>query len=79
MRGSDVRPSVPKMAFETTLTVPTPHLPELARRLAMAGFTVLDTGERVATEEGPEGEATVRVVHLATVELGVACDLGVSA
>ena len=66
------------MAFETTLTVPTPHLPELTRRLAKAGFTVLDTGARITTDAGRDAEATIRLLHIAAPEL-VDCELGVSA
>ena len=57
------------LAFETILTVPTAHLAELSRRLARAGFTLLDTGDRVATDEGPDGEATVRLVHMPVMEV----------
>lgn len=67
------------MAFETTLNVPTPQLTELMRRLARAGFTVLDTGERITTEEGDNAEATIRLMHLAMPELDATCELGVSA
>lgn len=69
------------MAFETTVTLPTPHLPDFMLRMTKAGFLVLDTGERVATESGPDAEATVRLLHLAQVEVSddVPCVLGVSA
>lgn len=65
--------------FETPLTVPTSQLSELTRRLVAAGFTVLDTGERVATDAGPDAEATLRLVHLASLETERYCELGVSA
>lgn len=67
--------------FETTLTVPTQHLTELTQRLAKAGLAVLDTGFRVGTDEGPDAEATVRLVALAQVQIvdPAACELGVSA
>jgi hypothetical protein len=55
--------------FETTMTVPTRHLPEIMTRLSKAGFTLLDTGHRVMTEDGPEGEATIRLMHIPTVEV----------
>jgi hypothetical protein len=54
--------------FSTTLTVPTRHVRELMARLAQAGFTILDTGERVSTDEGLDAEAMVHLVHLPTVE-----------
>lgn len=63
------------------MNVPTRHLRELTARLSRAGFTVLDTGARVMTDEGPDGEATIRLLHApvttveivdpSTVELGV--------
>lgn len=70
------------MAFETTLTVPTRDLPELTRRLSKAGFTVLDTGERIATDHGLDAEATLRLLHASYVDVEIvepdACVLGVS-
>lgn len=51
------------------MTVPTHHLRELTRRLRSAGFTVLDTGERVTTDEGPEGEATLRLLAIPMIEI----------
>ena len=63
-----VRGPVARM-FETTLNVPTRHLNELTQRLNRAGFTVLDTGARVMTDEGPEGEATVKLLHLPMVQV----------
>jgi len=68
--------------FETTLTIPTRQLHEFTRRMSHAGFTVLDTGTRIMTDEhGPDGEATVKLVHLQRVELldPAHCELGVSA
>lgn len=61
------------------MTVPTSQLRELTRRLTMAGFTILDTGERVATDMGPDAEATLRIIQLANSELDFGCELGVSA
>ncbi|MEA3201389.1 MAG: hypothetical protein QOE90_2817 [Thermoplasmata archaeon] len=52
------------MPFETTLTVPTRHARDFAQRLAHAGFLVLDRGERLMTDEGPDAEATLHVLHL---------------
>lgn len=57
------------MAFETTLSVPTRHVRELMSRLAGAGFLILDTGERLATDEGPDAEATLRLLHVTTEEM----------
>lgn len=67
--------------FETTLTVPTHQLTELTRRLAKAGYAVLDTGSRVGTEDGPDAEATVRLVAMAQVQIvdPAHCELGVTA
>jgi hypothetical protein len=57
------------MAFETTLTVPTAHVHELMGRLSRAGFLVLDTGERIATDDGLEAEALLRLAHVTTPDL----------
>ena len=77
-----VAPAVARMAFETTLTVPTRDLVELTRRLSKAGFTVLDTGDRIATDHGLDAEATLRLVHLPVLEVELvepeACALGIS-
>jgi len=69
------------MAFETTLTVPTPQVRELMTRLARAGFLVLDTGERMTTDDGFEAEATLRLAHvsLAESDADASFDLGVTA
>lgn len=69
------------MAFETTLTLPTPHLKEFMLRLSKAGFLVLDTGERIATDDGSDAEATVRLLHVTVADVvdESACELGVSA
>lgn len=67
--------------FETTLNVPTLQLRELTARLTKAGFTVLDTGTRVGTDEGPDAEAIVRLLHIPLVEImdPSQCELGVRA
>lgn len=67
--------------FETTLTIPTRQLREFTTRMSKAGFTVLDTGARVTTDEAVDGEATVRLVHTPIVEIvdPAQCELGVSA
>lgn len=68
--------------FTTTLTVPTAHARELMARLAQAGFTILDTGDRVTTDEGMDAEATLHLVHIPTLLVEEAdpdaCILGVS-
>ena len=67
--------------FETTLTIPTRQLREFTARMSRAGFTVLDTGTRVMTDEGVDGEATIRLVSIPIVEIvdPTHCELGVSA
>jgi hypothetical protein len=60
------------MPFETTLCVPTRHVAELMNRLSGAGFLILDTGDRVATDDGPEAEATLRLLHVAPEETELA-------
>lgn len=57
------------MAFETTVTVPTAHARELMQRLARAGFLVLDTGDRVSTEDGVGAEAQLRLLHVTPEDL----------
>lgn len=58
------------MAFETTVTVPTRHARELMALLAQVGFLVLDTGERVSTEDGLAAEAQLRLLHVTPDDLG---------
>ena len=67
--------------FETTLTIPTRQLREFTARMSKAGFTVLDTGTRVMTDEGVDSEATIRLVSIPIVEIvdPTHCELGVSA
>ena len=66
--------------FEATMTVPTRQLRELTDRLKSAGFHVHDTGARITTDEGPESEATIRLVQMQTVEIvdPASVELGVS-
>lgn len=52
------------MPFSTTLTVPTLQLRELMTRFAAAGFTTLDTGERIATDDGLDAEARLVLLHV---------------
>ena len=65
--GSDARPGGPM--FETTLTIPTRQLREFTARMSKAGYSVLDTGARVTTDEDVDGEATIRLVSIPTVEI----------
>lgn len=68
--------------FETTLTIPTRQLREFAHRMSQAGYTVVDTGTRIMSDEhGPDGEASVRLLHMQRVEIldPTQCELGVSA
>lgn len=55
--------------FSTTLTVPSRHVKELMARLSRAGFTLLDTGERVTTDEGMDAEATLHLLDAPMVEV----------
>jgi hypothetical protein len=52
------------MGFSTTISVPTKDIRALMSHLAHAGAIVLDTGERLATDEGPNAEAYLNVVFL---------------
>jgi hypothetical protein len=52
------------MARETRITVACDDVDWLAERLAGAGLTVLDTGERVTTDEGVDAEAVLQVAAL---------------
>lgn len=67
------------MAFETSVSVPTRHAHELMARLARAGFLVLDTGERVSTEDGVGAEAQLRLLHLLPEDMDASAPLGVRA
>lgn len=64
------------MSFETTLTVPTPHVRELMNLLARAGFLILDTGERVLTDDGDE--STLRLAHITLDDVPLAAPQGLS-
>ena len=68
-------------AFSTTVNVPTRHVRDLMALLGRAGITVLDTGERVTTDDGLDAEATLHLAHMPYHELELdddACVLGVS-
>lgn len=49
------------MTRETRISVPREDAEWIARSLAEAGMTVLDTGERVTTEAGVNAEAVLCV------------------
>ncbi len=49
------------MTRETQITVPRDRVAWIARQLAQAGLTVLDTGERITTDAGVDAEAVLRV------------------
>lgn len=51
-------------AEEALISVPIEHTGWLTRALRSAGLTVLDTGERVTTEERLEGEAVLCIAAL---------------
>lgn len=48
-------------SFQTRISVPTDDVEPLMDALAEAGFLVLDSGERITTAGGLEGEATLEV------------------
>ena len=77
--GAFVGPmAAPRASFETTLTVPTRHLPTLLERLSRAGLTVLDTGARTTTDEGVDAEATVLVSDVLSVTFDEGVPLGIA-
>lgn len=49
------------MTRETHITVPQDDVRWIARRLSDAGLTVLDTGDRVTTDDGVDAEAVLCV------------------
>lgn len=50
--------------FQTRITAPVSDVEPLMEALADAGFMVLDSGERVTTEDALEGEATLELLDL---------------
>lgn len=54
------------MLRETKITVPTEDAEFISDALAEAGVAVLDTGQRIGTDEGPEAEAVLCVAELET-------------
>ncbi|HVL48322.1 MAG TPA: hypothetical protein VM889_07185 [Candidatus Thermoplasmatota archaeon] len=52
------------MGFSTTITVPTKDVKQFMNVLAHAGAVVLDTGERIHTDEGVSAEAYLNVLFL---------------
>lgn len=49
------------MVEETRISVPSEDVAWISKRLARAGLTVLDTGQRVTTEDGVDAEAVLSV------------------
>lgn len=49
------------MAKETRISVRSEDVAWIAKRLARAGLTVLDTGKRVTTDRGVDAEAVLTV------------------
>lgn len=49
------------MVKETRISVPNEDVEWISTRLAKAGLTVLDTGERVTTEDGVGAETVLAV------------------
>lgn len=56
------------MPEHTRITVDADDASWLADRLAESGLTVLDTGERVTTDEGVDHEAVLHVMDFETAE-----------
>ena len=54
------------MTWETRISVPVGQMANLTEALTRAGVTVLDTGERVTTEEDVAAEAVLCVADLTT-------------
>ncbi|HWG90293.1 MAG TPA: hypothetical protein VNZ52_05520 [Candidatus Thermoplasmatota archaeon] len=52
------------MGFSTSITCPTRDLSQIMKVLANAGFLVLDTGERISTDDGLFAEARLDILHL---------------
>jgi len=55
------------MSFTTRMTLPARDVSALTALLTQAGFTVLDQGERITTDEGPDHEAAL---HVARFDIG---------
>lgn len=72
------------MSIRTKLNIPAEYIHEVTERMKLVGFVVLDTGERITTEEGIDYEAVLELFDppkalgptdvdawSATVDLGV--------
>lgn len=60
------------MPEQTCINVPVGHVAWITEALTRAGITVLDTGERVTTEDDLAGEAVLCVARLAeTAEVSI--------
>jgi hypothetical protein len=51
-------------SLKTRISVPTDDVEPLMDALSDAGFLVLDSGERITTAGGLEGEATLELVEV---------------
>lgn len=60
------------MSEQTRITIPKGSLGWFTQALAEAGLTVLDTGERVTTEDGVGAEAVLHVVRFEAGQAGQA-------
>lgn len=56
-------PAAGSMTRETNISVPTRDLPWITEALATAGLTVLDTGQRITTDEDLDAEAVLCVAN----------------
>lgn len=57
------------MVFETPATIPTRNIKVFTEIMTKAGWTVTDTGHRIMTDEGPEGDTTLILTHISRVDI----------
>lgn len=60
------------MSEQARITIPTGSLAWFSDAMTDAGLSVLDTGERVTTEDGVGAEAVIHVARFETGETGEA-------
>ncbi len=60
------------MSEQTRITIPTGSLPWFTEAMTDAGLSVLDTGERVTTEDGVGAEAVIHLARFETDQAGEA-------
>lgn len=60
------------MSQQTRITIPTGSLTWFTDAMNDAGLSVLDTGERVTTEEGVGAEAVIHVARFGSDQVGKA-------